>query len=249
MSQGFDLPQAQPFDYAGSAQHGVLLIHGFGGSPAQMRPMADALAKAGFTVSTIALTGHAKTLEAMAASTWQQWLADARKGFDQLTQRCEKVSVAGLSMGGDLTLILAGERPVYRAIPVCAPIKAKDWRAKYARLFHRLMPYQDWSGSPPFPGVLTDYTLSYPGVPTRKVVDLQVLMGMAAKALPNITCPLLVVEAGHDDAIHPKSPQWILSRAASKQKQHLLLPGSPHTATIGPECETLFETAIEFLNQ
>lgn len=249
MAELFTQPQAQPVDFDGDPSHGILLIHGFGGSPAQMRPMADALAGAGFTVKSIRLAGHAQTLEAMMASTWRDWLQCARDGFDRLSEKCEKVSVAGLSMGGDLTLILAGEKPVYRAISVCAPLRAKDWRAPFAGLLHRLMPYQDWSKDPPFPGVLQEYTISYPGVPTRKVADLQVLMRMAARALPRVTCPLMVVEAGHDGAIHPKSAQWIMHRAASGQKQHLLLPGSPHTATIGPECRLLFSQSIAFLQQ
>ena len=116
---------AKPFFLPGG-EHAVLLLHGFTGSPSHMRPLGDALNAAGFTVRGIALKGHDETVRDMMRATWHDWLEDARRACAELALKYARVSVAGLSMGGVLALLLAEEyaNNAERALTACVPIEA-----------------------------------------------------------------------------------------------------------------------------
>src|SRR5690606_24161808 len=95
----------------GGGPHGALVLHGFTGSPVSMRPVAEALADAGFAVEMPRLPGHGTSVEDMVHTTWDDWLAEAERGLAVLRERTPdgRQIVVGLSMGGALTVAL-GER-------------------------------------------------------------------------------------------------------------------------------------------
>ncbi len=90
---------------------GVLLIHGFTGSPPEMRLVGDYLHQRGFTVSGPLLPGHGTTVEDMNRCQWTDWTNHVEKALADLQARCETVFVGGLSMGSLLTLYLAAHHP------------------------------------------------------------------------------------------------------------------------------------------
>ena len=90
---------------------GVLVIHGFTGSPISMRPWAEHLAAEGFTVALPRLPGHGTTWKDMSVTRWDDWYAEVDRALSSLRESCETVFVMGLSMGGSLTLRLAEKRP------------------------------------------------------------------------------------------------------------------------------------------
>src|SRR6476661_4593790 len=100
------MPGAEPF-YAQGGPVGVLVLHGFTGNPQSMRGLAEAFAGAGFTVELPRLPGHGTNIDDMETTTWADWSAAAEAAYDELAARCERVVVAGLSMGGSLTVWLA----------------------------------------------------------------------------------------------------------------------------------------------
>ncbi|MFD2396151.1 alpha/beta hydrolase [Prauserella oleivorans] len=101
------LAGAEPFRHTGSTETGVLLCHGFTGTPATMRPWGEYLADAGYTVSCPRLPGHGTTWQECNRTEWTDWYACVEAEFHRLAQECESVFVFGLSMGGTLTLRLA----------------------------------------------------------------------------------------------------------------------------------------------
>src|SRR3954454_1847759 len=91
--------------------HGALVLHGFTGNPQSMRGLAEAFARAGFAVELPRLPGHGTTIDDMMTTTWEDWSAAAEAAFVDLASRVDKIVVAGLSMGGGLTLWLAARHP------------------------------------------------------------------------------------------------------------------------------------------
>ena len=83
--QDFSSPQAQPFDFP-EGDHGILLIHGFTGSPAHMRLLGEGLKDKGFAVRGILLPGHGQTPEALGKVKWQDWLLASRQAFTRANQ-------------------------------------------------------------------------------------------------------------------------------------------------------------------
>src|SRR4051812_24350152 len=101
------------FDGAGPAgvrRRGVLLVHGFAGTPFEMRGLGEALAARGFTVSAPNLAGHGPDAANLKATSWTDWYAGVERAFDELSASCDAVAVCGLSLGGLLTLELARRR-------------------------------------------------------------------------------------------------------------------------------------------
>src|SRR5436305_12482715 len=104
------MPGAEPFSAAGGPD-GVLVVHGFTGNPQSMRPLAEAFAAAGFTVELPLLPGHGTSVEDMLPTRWSDWSGAAEMAYAELASRCDRVVVAGLSMGGTLTGWLAAHHP------------------------------------------------------------------------------------------------------------------------------------------
>ncbi|HET9973180.1 MAG TPA: alpha/beta fold hydrolase, partial [Streptosporangiaceae bacterium] len=120
------LPGAEPFEHAGGPV-GVLLCHGFTGSPQTLRGWAEYLAGQGLTVSLPRLPGHGTTWQEMARTGSDDWLAEVDTAFGKLASQCEQVFVFGLSMGGCLALRLAETRGgAVRGLVLVNPSLAPD---------------------------------------------------------------------------------------------------------------------------
>ncbi len=100
----------------------MLVLHGFTGNPQSLRPLAEAVAEAGFTVDLPLLPGHGTAVEDMVPTRWEDWLAAAEAAYQALASRCQKVAVTGLSMGGSLACWLAEEHPEIAGIAVVNPL-------------------------------------------------------------------------------------------------------------------------------
>ena len=104
------MPGAEPFSAAGGP-HGALVVHGFSGTPQAMRGLAEAFAAAGFAVELPRLPGHGTTVDDLETTKFADWSAAVASAYDELASRCDRVVVAGLSMGATLATWLAVQRP------------------------------------------------------------------------------------------------------------------------------------------
>ena len=245
----FQNPNAQPFYFPGN-EHGVLLIHGFTGSVSHMRPIGDALHEAGFTVRGINLPGHAESPEAMRETGWVDWLQAAKMALAQMKEQCREVSVAGLSMGGVLALLLAQQAKPDSVIPISAPMGVQNKFIRFARYAAPFMPMMSWRGDPERAGQLDqNYDFGYAGFPTKCAGDLWTLIRMARKNLFAVTCPLLAVQSHGDRTITEDSAKVILDGVSSQDKSVLWLDGVPHVLTISRESGHVAQEMIRFLKR
>lgn len=90
---------------------GVLLIHGLGGTPSEIKTVAMGIHRAGFTVSCCQLKGHCGTIDELTASTWQDWVHSVESALVDLKKTCDSVFVGGLSAGAILALYQAQKNP------------------------------------------------------------------------------------------------------------------------------------------
>ena len=118
------MPGAEPFSSQGGPL-AVLVLHGFTGNPASMRPLAEAIAGAGYSVELPRLPGHGTSIEDMKTTTWSDWSGAALAAYDDLAARSTAVAVVGLSMGGGLTAHVAQHRDVAACVfinPLVKPV-------------------------------------------------------------------------------------------------------------------------------
>ncbi|WP_066063553.1 carboxylesterase [Frankia sp. EI5c] len=243
------LPGAEPFDLrgGGDGSTGVLLVHGFTGSPHSMRPWGDYLAAAGLRVSCPLLPGHGTRWQDMAATTWHDWYGAADAAFGELSRSCERVFVMGLSMGGTLTLRLAEEHGprVAGAVTVNASLGTDRRIAALAPLLWRVMPT--------FPGVAGDIRapgvreVGYSRVPTRAFVSLRELWALTRADLGRITCPVVAYRSTTDHVVEPTSGRLLLAGITSAPVEERLLHDSYHVATLDNDRETIFKGSVDFV--
>lgn len=228
----FSLPQARPFLFQGD-DHGVLLVHGFTGSVAHMRLIGEHLHEKGFTVKGINLPGHATRLEDMRTCTGQDWLEATKAGIVELKQQCRHVSIAGLSMGGVLSLLVAEQMEVTSVVTISAPMGVQNRLMPYARVAAPFVREIRWSADSERAAQLdAQYDLGYMGFPTRAAAELNDLIKEARRNLYAVCCPILVVQSHGDETIAPASADIIMQGVSSQQKKTLWLDAVPHVCTI-----------------
>lgn len=237
-----DNPLAAEFLLEGG-RRGVLLIHGFTGTPAQMLPLGRALNRDGYTALGVLLPGHGTTIEDMEGRAWRDWLGASREAFARLSERCDDVCVLGLSMGGILALILAEELPVRAAVSISSPLRIRSRLAYLSPVAAPFLRYRAWrkkpSNSPEEKE--NEFYVGYSSTPVRKVPDLLRLIGIAERGLASIQCPLLIVQPQKDRTVRLDSPDLIYAGAVnSVHKEMLRLENSKHVCTVEPEFDKLY---------
>ncbi|WPZ16859.1 alpha/beta fold hydrolase [Geobacillus subterraneus] len=237
------LPGAEPF-YVEHGPVGVLLSHGFTGTPHSMRPLAEAYAKAGYTVCLPRLKGHGTHYEDMEQTTFHDWVASVEEGYEWLKQRCPTIFVTGLSMGGTLTLYLAEQHPEIRGI---VPINAAvDIPAIAAGMTGggEVPRYLDSIGSDVKNPDVKE--LAYEKTPTASLLQLAQLMEHVKKELGRITCPALIFVSDEDHVVPPGNADMIFRGIRSADKEIVRLRNSYHVATLDYDQPVIIEQSLRF---
>ena len=240
---------SQPFHLEGGA-HCLLLIHGFTGTPHNMRPLGEALHAAGYTVHALLLPGHGTRIENMISEGgWRPWLEAVQAEYDALVSQYEQVSVIGHSMGGALTLLLAETRSVHAIICLAAPMLLRNRLAPFARLVAKFVPVLP--GKAPAEktnSLLMQYRLGYTGTPVACVADLLRLIRMARGGLAKIQCPLLIAQPTADRVVMPKSARIIYHGAVNAYRELMWFEEGEHMFLLGSERNRLHAACIDFLH-
>jgi carboxylesterase len=241
------MPGAEAYAHDGGPT-GVLLCHGFTGSPQSLRAWAEYLAKAGLTVSLPRLPGHGTTWQEMARTRWEDWFAEVDRAFDELQQRCEEIFVMGLSMGGCLALRLGETRgAAIRGLVLVNPSITADNKALFAvaPLLKLLVPSVK--------GIASDIKnpqaaeLGYERTPTRAAATLPGLWRSTAQHLSDLTQPVLVFHSTDDHVVGPASLKLLTGALRPEQLEVRELRDSYHVATLDNDAEAIFAGSLEFV--
>jgi carboxylesterase len=242
------IPTAEPFYFPGGPT-GCLLVHGFTGSPKEMRWMGEYLAEHGNTVLGIRLAGHATNPKDMMRMRWQDWLASLEDGWNILRGSTQNIFVMGLSMGGILSLIFASQYPVAGVVPMSTPYVLRDLRIAFARQLSLFIPHVD-KGLPDWhnPEAPKDH-VDYPFNPTRSVAELSDLLAILRKTLPDVKVPALLIHSHQDGAVSPENMTAIYKHLGSKDKQMMWVENSGHVITREPERLRVFQAVQAFIER
>ncbi len=246
------LPGAEPFAFPGSGEQGrtgVLLVHGFTGNPMSMRPWGEHLAAEGFTVRCPLLPGHGTRWEDCNGSTHDQWTATVERAFDEMAAECDRVFVAGLSMGGTLATRLAEVRSgdVAGLLLVNPALFTQRLDAKLLPLIARLTgSWAPIASDIKKPGVTE---LAYPKLPTRAMMQLRQLWAATRADLARVTAPTIVFHSVEDHVVEPVNSTILLAGIGSTDTTEVLLHDSYHVATLDNDAPTIFEGSVEWIRE
>lgn len=235
----------EPFYYTGG-KTGILLVHGFTGTPSEMRPMGEFFHSKGYSVYAPLLAGHGTNPEELRTTSWHDWWETVYQTYQCMkAEGMEKIVAVGLSMGGALTLYLASKENLQGVVTLCSPIWVRDKRAKYANYLQYIVPYVPKRKKKP--AFIEKYLASYDRTPLRSVENLNRLIREVRSILSEVTTPALIVQSRHDETVDPKSAPYIYDHISSEVKKLSWYEKSSHIITLDKERKKLFLEVDEFI--
>ncbi|MDT0264940.1 alpha/beta fold hydrolase [Streptomyces sp. DSM 44915] len=245
------LPGAEPFYHrpAGEAQVGVLLCHGFTSTPQSLRPWAEALAASGHHVSLPLLPGHGTRWQELAVTGWRDWYAVLHRELLRLTERCARVVVCGLSMGGSLALRLAARQPAsVSALALVNPaLTFPAAKGVALRALRHVVPSA--------PGLIGDIAspgsreVGYDRVPLPAADSLRELFSLVRADLPQVTQPLLLMRSTVDHVVPPSDSTLLATSVSSVEVREVPLTESFHVATLDHDAGRIFQETDAFITR
>lgn len=241
------LPGAEPFSAVGG-EDGVLVLHGFTGTPQSVRPLAEALARAGLTVELPLLPGHGTVVEDMLALGFGDWSAAAEEAFAALARRCRRVGVAGLSMGGTLACWLAARHDLAGAVlvnPLVEPAAPSFLETLRGALV---------AGTEVIPGIGSDIArpatgeLAYAGTPVAPLLSLFEGVERLAGELGRISCPVLLFTSRQDHVVPPSNGDFLAARVGGRLER-VWLERSYHVATLDYDAGEIESRTLSFFEE
>lgn len=236
---------------------GCVCLHGFTASPEEMRWLGEYLHERGITVYGPRLSGHGTTPARMAQQRWLDWFDDARDGVALLRARCRSVFVAGLSMGGLLSLRLAALGMVDGAVIMATPLYVERRLLPYARVIKYVRRYIQPKSSGLDARVRElqrqmgreDYGIAAyrERWPVAALAQLHALMRETRAHLPEITVPLLLIYSQADKAVPYDNMRQIADAARRADITQKTLEHSDHVLTQESERELVYALVWEWL--
>jgi carboxylesterase len=228
---------------------GVLLSHGFTGSPQSIRPWGEYLAARGFTVAVPRLPGHGTRWQEMQRMRWDDWYGEVDTAFRALSARCEQVVVGGLSMGGALALRVAQVHgdAVSGVVLVNPIILMDDKRLAALPVLKYLVPSLKGIADDIKKQCVTEG--AYDRTPLRALHALTKGLRLVQADLGKVTQPVLLFRSTEDHIVTPASGKALLGRITSRDTEERLLPESYHVATLDNDAEQIFAGSVEFVQR
>ncbi len=229
-SAGFTLP---------GGKIGVLVIHGFTSTPISIAPWAKFFNKSGYTVIAPLLPGHGTTWQQMNQTTWQQWYDEVEKSFLQLKQSCDRVFIAGFSMGGALALRLCQIRgsEVEGLIVLNPSVHDRRWFMKLLPVLKFLIgsvakgPTDVAAPNPPLH--------SYARTPLKALDSLRNLWKLVERDLYLIDLPIMVAYSVNDHAVDPENSMTVIDNVFSVDIREVAFENSFHNVALDFDVEQL----------
>jgi carboxylesterase len=236
-------------DRTGGRAIGVLLVHGFTGSPASLKPWGHYLAEQGYAVEVPRLPGHGTKWQDLNHVAWSDWYDEAARAFDSLRETCAAVVVCGLSMGGSVVLRLAEERgDQVSGVVLVNPFVSSDRKElKALPVLKHLVPS--------LRGVVNDIKkpdqdeVGYQRLPLKGVAQVMEMWKVVVPALGRVTQPLLYFRSTTDHVIDASSSPTVLSAVGSTDVEERMLENSYHVATLDHDAPGIFEESAAFISR
>jgi carboxylesterase len=250
------IPTSEPFFLLGDrSKPACLLIHGFTGTPKEMRWMGEYLNERGFTCLGVRLAGHATDPEDMIRSHWTDWTASVEDGYSLLRGFTDNIYLVGLSMGGILSLLMSTRLDVKGVTAMSTPYKLPDDpRLRHIEWISKIVAYMPKADEEPGAGwfdkeAFKDH-VSYPMNPVRSIGELNKLSGEMRAALPKVDVPVLLIHSRDDKYVLPENMEMIYADLVNvSDKKKLYITGSGHVVTRDAARHQVFESALEFIHR
>ncbi len=249
---------------------GFLLIHGLGGTPIEMRYVAQGLARAGHTVHVPQLAGHCGSADEIKATGWQDWYGSVEEEHRRLAKRCDRIVVGGLSMGAILALHHAAQHPDdVSALCLYAPSLWLDgWGIPWYSALFKLVTQKwcadlftfaerdPWGVKDPRVRALVEQAIrsgdsSKAGIaalPGSMMLELRWLVQRVTQEVGHVCQPALIVHPREDDRASLHNAQYLQSHLAGRVEA-VVLDDSYHIVTLDRQRQLVVHRTLDFVSR
>ncbi len=255
LEKGTVVSGCESFQLEGKSDKAILLLHGLGGCPYEMRTLGEYLNKEGYHISAVRYPGHGTTGKDLSTYSWKDWFGVSEAEYLELKKKYKTVYVSGFSTGGTLSLYLAEQYDIERLV-LLSPFIYVSYKWYYG---YRPETYLN---SPV--GKLLDYiprklTLLNINDPvakknyiagnyfsfgaTRSALDL---IKNVKKDLKKVKSPTLIIQGRNDDTSDYQSSVYLNENLSSENKKLITLEKSNHVITYDYEYKKVFEETKAF---
>lgn len=242
------MPGAEPFFYPGVNGKGVLLIHGYTGTPAEVRELGEHLNAEGYTTMGVLLPGHGTIPQDLAELKWQDWYEGAKNAYYELDRCCETVSVIGMSMGSLMALLLASDLPVAKLVIMSTPINLYDKRVPFIEILkhfiHNIPKRLRAVDADP------RYNVCYSVLPVCGVEQVcKLIRHIKRNVLAHVEVPCLIMQSKSEHTVKPSSANYLYKHIASDDKQLCWIEHSKHVLTLYEARYRVYAIISDFLKE
>ncbi|MDQ6598703.1 alpha/beta fold hydrolase [Bacillus salipaludis] len=235
---------AENFKFKGN-KIGILISHGFVGTPQSVRYLGERLDEFGYSVLGPRLKGHGTHYADLEKCTHEEWFESLEKGYQELKQECRDVFVLGQSMGGTLSLWLAHKYKEIKGIILVNPALTLP---SFEQFRGKELPRYVSEGNPDIK-TRDAYEITYSKVPIKAIHQLQTLMDITPAILPDLHCPVLGMKSAVDHVVPPENTDYIIDHIGSTEKEMIVLPNSYHVASLDYDKDVIVEGCHRFVQQ
>ena len=235
---------------------GVVLIHGFLSTPAEVRGFAEQLTALGYPVIGPRLKGHGTSPWDLRERSWEDWVDSARHAYEVMQAHCDQVCVIGFSTGGAISLMLASEQldGLSGAIAISAPIKFVNRNMVFVPLLHTANRLVNWV--PAYEGIVPfrynsateNPHINYRSMPVHGLFELRLLVSELEDRLQDVHCPTLILQGDNDPVVDPESAAIVMEKLGSENKHLEMIASDRHGILHGDIGDTR-KLIVEYLNK
>ncbi len=214
---------------------GIILVHGFLASPAEVRGLGERLVKQGYTVIAPRLSGHGTSPWDLRTRSWEDWLNDIGRAHKILYAYTKDFCLVGFSTGGALALRFAADQPdgLIGVSAVSVPIKFKDKSMMLIALLHGSNKLVSWlssfEGVKPFISHESEHPhINYASMPVRGLYELRRLVSELEDRLKDVRCRVQVLQGNNDPTVDPQSADIIYRDLATANKALTKIESDQH---------------------
>jgi carboxylesterase len=249
---------------------GILMLHGFMGSPLSSHPMANYLAEHGVTIHCPLLPGHGHHPDKLKGYGREDWIAASEEGLATLRQMADEIFLMGHSMGTVLGARLALKNPDIRGMIMLTPVyESPDSRLSLMKV---LRPFMTWFYPTKLPSKKLkklvrervqdfDPTLDLDDpevqkqlpqltrIPVASLVEMLKMIDYGRTLWPQLHIPAIIFYGGHDPAVRPGSIEKLYEMLPEPDKQIKLFPDAGHELMrpFDPVHEIVWKMAFDFI--
>lgn len=243
----------EPFYFKGTNRKGVLLIHGWTSTPYEVRRLGKYLNENSFTVYGPRLRGHGTVPKDLEGIHWTDWLKDLEDSYEKLKNECDKVYIAGTSIGSSLAVMLAEKKPdIAGFILMATPyqIRLEIITVAFAKLLKLFKSYNRKFYPPTF-GVSTTITrlISYQAYPISSALETFNLVKETRNKFSSIIQPCFLIQSSSDHIVSRNSLEKIYKAIGSKVKKKRYIKRAYHTFISDIKNDRIFEEILQFIQE